>query len=169
MADKENIRVQYHKILTLLVEAKVRFVLIGGLAMVLHGSNTVTGDVDITFAMESDNLEKLADCMNQLHPRPAGVFDSTNFQVSADIIQRWRFVLLKTDLGGIDLLKSPEGIDSFEGIYQRASLLDIGDFEIHVASLDDLIAMKKAANRPKDQIHLLELMSLKKLSEESNG
>ncbi|MGC4046048.1 MAG: nucleotidyl transferase AbiEii/AbiGii toxin family protein [Armatimonas sp.] len=169
MADEADFMVQYRKILTLLSEAEIRFVLIGGLAMILQGSNTFTSDIDITFAMDSENLERLTECINQLHPRPIGVFDNPSFAVSADIIHRWRFVLLKTDLGGIDLLKSPQGIDSFEGLYERASILDMGGFEVHVASVDDLIAMKKTANRPKDQGHLLELLALKKLSEESGS
>jgi predicted nucleotidyltransferase len=154
--------IEFRELLVLLAKAEIRFVLIGGLAMVLQGSDTATFDIDITFAMEPENLENICNCINQYHPRPVGVFDSSNFTVSPDLIHRWRFVLLKTDLGGIDLLKSPEGIESFEGLYQRASILDVDGHSIRVASLDDLIAMKKAANRPKDQAHLIELYNLKR-------
>lgn len=46
--------------------------------------------------------------------------------------------------------------------------MDLGGFTVRVTLLDDLRAMKRAANRPKDQAHLLELLTLKKLLEEQN-
>jgi hypothetical protein len=55
------------------------------------------------------------------------------------------------------------GVDSFDGLQKRAISSDFGNFIVRVASLDDLIAMKRAANRPKDQFHLYELLALQKL------
>ena len=57
------------------------------------------------------------------------------------------------------------GVESFEGLWERAVPMDLGGFIVRVASLDDLIAMKRAANRPKDQAHIRELLALKKLIE----
>ena len=76
---------------------------------------------------------------------------------------RMRFLNLKTDLGPIDILPLPAGIDSFEGLWERSVAFDLGGFTVRVASLDDLIAMKQAAGRVKDQLHLLELQALKRL------
>lgn len=57
------------------------------------------------------------------------------------------------------------GVDSFEALRERAIPIDLGGFVVPIASLDDLITMKRAANRPKDQSHLYELLALKKLIE----
>jgi predicted nucleotidyltransferase len=70
---------------------------------------------------------------------------------------------LETALGAVDLLGHVSGADSFEGVWERSLVLPIDGLAVHVASLDDLIAMKRAANRPKDQNHLLELEALRRL------
>lgn len=68
---------------------------------------------------------------------------------------------LTTDVGDIDLLAEPAGVDSFEGLWERANVMEIFGLQVRVASIEDLIAMKRAAGRPKDQQHLLELLDLR--------
>lgn len=70
---------------------------------------------------------------------------------------------LETDFGDLDLLAIPEGLDSYEGLVSRAIEMEVFGVPVLVASVDDRIAMKRAANRPKDQAHLYELLALKKL------
>jgi predicted nucleotidyltransferase len=70
---------------------------------------------------------------------------------------------LETDLGAVDLLGHVSGADDFEGVWTRSLILPIEGVQVHVASLDDLIAMKRAANRLKDQNHILELEALRRL------
>ena len=61
---------------------------------------------------------------------------------------------LNTRFGRFDLLASPDpGLD-FERLMRSAEARDLFETRIHVASLDDLIAMKRAAGRPKDRIEL---------------
>lgn len=57
-------------------------------------------------------------------------------------------------------------MSSFENMWERAMEINLGGFTVRVASIDDLIAMKQAANRPKDQAHIYKLLALKKLAEE---
>jgi hypothetical protein len=78
-----------------------------------------------------------------------------------------RFLNLFTDLGEVDVMRETPGVDSFEGLWERAVPMDLGGFTVRVASLDDLIAMKRAADRPKDRNHLYELLALKKLLNEA--
>lgn len=71
-----------------------------------------------------------------------------------------------TEFGDLDILGNPAGIDSFEGLFERSTVMEIYGVEVQVASIDDLIAMKRAANRPKDHIHILELLRLQALHHE---
>ncbi len=151
-------------------KAQVRFVVVGGVAMNLHGGAHLTKDIDFSFAPEDGNRERLAVTMNEMHAKPLGWPSYNPFSVTASQLSRVRFLNLKTDLGAIDLLPLPAGIDSFEGLWERADVMDLGGFSIRVASIDDLIAMKKAAGRPKDERHLMELYALKKIiAEEEAG
>ena len=68
-----------------------------------------------------------------------------------------------TDLGSLDLLGEIPGITSFDELADRAEEVILYGHRLRVASVADLIAMKRAANRPKDQIHLQQLEYLKGL------
>ncbi len=56
------------------------------------------------------------------------------------------------------ILAEPKGVDNFEGLWARADTMEMFGLAVRVASIEDLIAMKRAANRPKDQVHILELL-----------
>ncbi|MBC8137253.1 MAG: hypothetical protein H8F28_15340 [Fibrella sp.] len=86
--------------------------------------------------------------------------------ITTQTLQAVRYLNLYTDLGEVDVMRQIPGVDSFDGLWERSALIDLGGFAVRVASLDDLIAMKRAANRPKDQAHLYELLALKKLIED---
>ena len=62
-------------------------------------------------------------------------------------------------------LEAP-GAGQFEGLWERAVIIDLGGMPVHVASVDDLIAMKTAAGRLKDKNHVLELRALRELRAE---
>lgn len=146
-------------------EAGIDFVLIGGLAMRAHGANNMTTDADFAYAIEPDNLERLAAFLPTIHARVIGRPRNENFVITTDTLRKVRFLNLDSDLGAIDVMRDIAGIDSLEGLRARATLMDLGGFVVPVASIDDLIAMKRAANRVKDQSHIYELLALKKLIE----
>jgi hypothetical protein len=77
-----------------------------------------------------------------------------------------RFLNLYTNLGEVDVMRQIPGVDSFDGLWERSVLTGLGGFVVRVASLDDLIVMKRTTSRPKDQAHLYELLALKKLIED---
>ena len=71
---------------------------------------------------------------------------------------------LSTAAGDVDLLLQLPGIDSFEGLRRRSVERQLSDVQFRVASVDDLIAMKKSANRPQDIAHLAELERIRKVT-----
>lgn len=158
---------RFGETLRLLCDAQVRFVLIGGTAMVLHGANALTQDIDISFAGDGENRRRLAAVLNPHKPRPLAFPRDQPFLLDADVLARGRFLNLVTDLGELDLLMLPAGVESFEGLWNRAVAMGLKDCTVRVAGLDDLIAMKTAAGRPKDRLHLMELQALKRLAEEN--
>ena len=147
-------------------QAEIEFILIGGLAMISHGANTLTQDVDLAYALDPQNLERLAAFLPTIHARVLGRPANDNFVITPSTLAGVKFLNLYTSLGEVDIMRTIPGVDSFEDLQERAVPMDLGSFIVRVASLDDLIAMKRAANRPKDQNHLFELLALKKLIDE---
>lgn len=149
-------------------DAGIKFVLIGGLAMIAHGANILTQDVDFAYAIDPENVERLSSFLGTVHARVLGRPTGDKFVISPAIVQRVRFLNLATDLGAVDVMREVPGVDSFDGLWERAVAMDMDGFIVRVASLDDLIAMKRAADRPKDRNHLYELLALKKVRDEES-
>ncbi len=153
----------FSNVLISLEAAGVRFVLIGGLAMIAHGSAHITLDIDICYARDQNNLNSLVAALKPSSPRLRGAPEGLPFFFDSRLFSNVFNLTLATDLGSIDLLGEVPGVGSFETLWEHSVVLEVNGAVVHVASLEDLIAMKRAANRPKDQNHLLELEALRKL------
>lgn len=141
-------------ILDALARHDVSFVLIGGLAARLHGSPTVTVDVEICPARDEDNLHHLADCLKPIDARLRGVEDDVPFELDAKSLTAGQNFTFNTSLGALDILGEPAGTRGYEDLAANAVEMDIDGLTLQVASLDDLMRMKEAAGRPKDRIEL---------------
>ena len=160
---------RFAKVIRHFYDADLRFVVIGGVAMGLHGSDHLTNDADFAYAVDPENLVKLAAFLPTIHARVSGRPANDHFVITPQTLEKVKFLNLYTDLGEVDVMRQIAGVDSFEGLWERAVPTDLGGFVVRVASLDDLIAMKRAANRPKDQMHVLELLALRKLIAAGEG
>lgn len=154
----------FSAVLTALGAAGVRFVVIGGVAMAVHGSAHVTTDIDLCYARDSANLGALAASLAPHKPSLRGVPEDVPFLWDARTLRSMVNFTLRTDIGDVDLLGDPPGAPGFDILWERAIPFEINGVRVRVASLDDLIAMKRAANRPKDQGHVMELEALRKLT-----
>lgn len=134
-----------------LVDRGVRFVLIGGLAGRTHGSTLITNDLDICYDRKRDNVESLVGALKDLNARLRGVDDDVPFLLDADTILAGDHFTFDTDAGALDCLGTPAGTTGYRQLARTAVDVSLGTFTIKVASIDDLIAMKRAANRPKDR------------------
>lgn len=140
--------------LTALHEAGVRFVVIGGIAARLLGSPTVTRDLDICHARDRDNLERLAGVLTSLGARLRGAPEDVRFEPDARALARGDHFTFETNAGDLDVLGTPAGVDGYEELSRNAERVQLDGLEVLVASIDDLIALKRASGRPKDRVEL---------------
>jgi predicted nucleotidyltransferase len=149
-----------------LVDGNVDFVVIGGVAAVAHGSVTFTQDLDISYAPDEANLDRLGSVLVAAGATLRGVTDDVPFIPDGRTLRRTRVLTLDTPLGMIDLLAQADGSPVYEQLRGRAIETELAGVKVPVASLDDLIAMKKAAGRPKDLVAVEELEAIQRLQRE---
>lgn len=148
-------------ILRILVEHEVRFVLIGGLAGAVRGSPVITGDVDVCYARDRTNLERLAAALRALGARLRGAPEEVPFELDAAALRAGDHFTFATALGPLDCLGTPAGTEGFRDLDATATTEDLDGLRVRVASLDDLIRMKRAAGRPQDRVALEWLSALR--------
>jgi hypothetical protein len=153
----------FRSVLAALHARQVRFVLIGGLALIAYGSESFTRDLDLCYARDAGNLTALAGALAPLHPRLRGAPEGLPFVLDVRTLRSGANFTLVTDAGAVDLLGDAAGVGSFDRLWERSKEVELFGVPVRVASIDDLIAMKRAAGRPKDQPHLLELERLRSL------
>jgi len=133
-----------------LVRHGVRFVLIGGLGARLRGSPSITNDMDICYARDDDNLDRLAGTLRELRAKLRGAPDDVPFILDAKTLRAGDHFTFSTRMGPLDCLGTPAGTSGFDDLDRRATTMEIGSARVRVASIDDLITMKLAAGRDKD-------------------
>ena len=143
-----------------LAEAGVDFVVIGGVAGGAHGSVYPTYDIDIAYARDDDNLERLADALGAIGARLRGAPADARFQLDARSLREGANLTFATDFGPVDILGDAAGAPPYARLKSRAKLAEIDGQQIPFASLDDLIAMKEAAGRNKDKLMATEYRTL---------
>jgi hypothetical protein len=151
------------ELLQVLVQHAVKFVVIGGAAIQSHGRRYVTEDIDLTPDTEADNLQRLADALNELNCRlvidpvdpaswvtlPAGYFTPRSL-LAASV---WN---LATRHGLVDLSFTPTGFPGgYADLVVSATTMPAAgtSTSVLVASLDDVHTSKRAADRPKDRAY----------------
>jgi predicted nucleotidyltransferase len=137
------------RILRALAKHGVDYVLIGGLAVQAHGHVRTTNDADLIPAPEPANLERLAATLRELDAKVLNPGEGET-AVDAKMLPRatiWQFT---TRDGGIDVMHEVPGGLPFAELRERALVVRLGDIDVRVVDLDDLIRMKLARGRPVD-------------------
>jgi hypothetical protein len=159
------------QIIAILERHQVRYLIIGGLAAVLHGSPIVTADADICPARDGENLQRLAAALKDLQARlrverePKGVA----FPFERAFLANVQVLNLTTPYGDLDLSYVPAGTSGYDDLVRNASNLIIGGCSVQVASLDDVIRSKEAADREKDRATLPILRLHQRMLREREG
>lgn len=140
------------KILDVLVQHDVLFVLIGGLGAAAHGSPVPTRDVDITPEASAVNLERLAAALRALDARvrhpdlPEGL----PFSCDATSLAAAIFWNLTTPYGDLDISFTPAATTGYDSLVKDAAQIVFRNVPVQLASLASIVRSKTAANRPKD-------------------
>lgn len=143
-----------------LADAGVDFVLIGGLAGIAQGSAYPTYDLDVMYSRKRTNLERLAAVLRRLGATLRGAPKDLPVLLDAKTLEKGGNFTFETSHGAIDILAYPAGAPPYEDVRSAADEIDFAGRKVLVASLDHLIAMKDAANRPKDRLMATEYRTL---------
>ena len=162
------------ELLQSLSDEQIEYVLVGGLAVQLHGFLRTTFDIDLVLAMNNENLGRFIAVAKRYALVPAIPVPIESLANPSQIDQWHRekgmlaFSLRETQAGGgiVDVLVRPEV--QFEQLMRNAVMGQLFGRRVPIASIDDLIVMKRIANRPKD---LLDIVALEKIlrGEDPNG
>ena len=152
--------------LSALADRDVRFVLVGGMAAILHGDVGVTVDIDVVPERSDQNLERLAGALRDLGARirTEGEPEGLLFDCSMEFFKKLSpasIVNMTTKSGALDVSFCPSGTQGFSDLSRDAIEIEAADrLHILVASLEDVIRSKEAAGREKDRLALPRLRRL---------
>lgn len=156
-----------YTLLSALSDAEVDYVLIGGLAVTLHGYQRVTMDVDVVLSMDDRNLARFVECAKSAGLRPVLPIPIEALR-NASVIDQWHrekgmlaFALRSPEAIAtvIDVLVRP--VVPYVELKRNAVVKRIGPLSVPVAGIDDLIRLKTGTGRTKDRLDIEELEKLK--------
>jgi predicted nucleotidyltransferase len=142
----------FARILEDLNNARVRYVLIGGIALIRHGVVRATRDVDAVFDPESNNVNRIARLIEKWGAtRPDGS------PVPDEAVASGRSIHLSTPHGDLDLVDEKVAGVRFDLLLERSDIRRVDGVEAPICSLADLVAMKRAVGRERDLVDLSDL------------
>ena len=151
-----------------LSDQQVQYVLVGGLAVQLHGFLRATFDIDLVLAMDDENLVRFIAVAKRYGLVPAIPVPIDTLR-NASQIEQWHrekgmsaFALREPQIGGsvVDVLVRPDV--PFDRLMANAVAGELFARQVWIASIDDLLTMKRIANRPKDQLDVVALEKIKR-------
>ena len=146
--------------LRLLGEYGVDCVIVGGIAAAIHGSLLLTNDLDVCYARDSANLERLAQALRSVRARLRNAPEGLPFILDAETLKRGLNFTFTTDIGDLDLLGEVRGVGGYKEVFVDSLTVELFGYRFAVIDLGKLIVAKRAAGRPKDLIALPELEAI---------
>jgi predicted nucleotidyltransferase len=144
----------------------VEFIVIGGQAEWAYGSPRVTYDVDLCYRRTSENLDRLAAALKELKPSLRDAPPDLPFVIDAQSLALGNNFTFKTSVADLDLIGWVEPIGDYDAIVRHAVQLTVGNLDLLVIGLDDLIQIKQHIGRPKDRESLMQLLAIKRVRDE---
>ena len=152
--------------LAALEEAQVRYLVVGGLAVVLHGHLRVTADLDLVVQLTPDNVERAMAALERLGFRPRAPVAASQFALP-EVREEWIrdkgltvFSLWSPEHPGFEVDLFVQEPFDFDAVYDRSVRVELGSCSATVISRLDLIVPKERAARPRDQEDVAALRAL---------
>jgi hypothetical protein len=140
----------FEEVISRLSQAKVEYVIVGGVSAVLQGAPIVTEDLDLCYRRTPENIARLATALAPLKPQLRDFPPDLPFTFDARAIQLGSNFTLAVGTEKLDLLGVMSGLGGYEDVVAGADDMLVAEMEVKVLSLAQLIVAKEAAGRPKD-------------------
>jgi hypothetical protein len=124
---------------------KVKYILIGGVAVIIRGMERLTRDIDVMLKLEKENIERLRQALDS-------VFHDTDIQqITLEELRKYAVIRYGTPEGFcIDLMTKIGEVFAYEDIH--AESLKLGSISINISTIESLIKMKKDTLRLQDKM-----------------
>jgi hypothetical protein len=152
-----------------LVDHGVDFVIVGGVALVLHGSPRTTEDLDICYGRTPENIERLATALRGFSPTLRGAPADLPFRLDARTLRSGLNFTLSTTAGDLDLLGEVTGVGAYPQASRDADEMELYGHAVKVMSLDVLEAAKRGAGRIKDLADLAHIREIRRQRDGGEG
>ncbi len=156
MASNQRHSLDTERLVATFARHEVRYVVVGGIAAILHGWPGATADLDVLGAFDPENLDRLSAALDELGATGPG------WDGAAGTLATHTAWSLDTEAGPIDIMFVLEPWGSYDELQPRSQEIAAFGVAIPVVSLDDLIELKRALGRPKDLRVAVELEELRR-------
>ncbi len=149
--------VAFERIVAVLNDHKVKYVVVGGLAALLQGVPLPrTVDIDVTPAADPANKKRLAAALRELDAtlRAPGLDEPIEIALDERTFTGMTTMTFVTLFGPFDISFVPDGTTGYDDLIRHAQVLERAGVRIPVASLEDITRSKRAAGREKDAAHV---------------
>ena len=146
--------------LKLLGEHAVECVIIGGVAATLYGSTILTNDLDVCYARNAENLERLSTALLSVNAKLRNAPIDVPFILDAETLRRGLNFTFTTNIGSLDLLGEVRGVGFYEQAISGAIMYELFGYSFPVIEIKKLIVAKRTAGRQKDLVVLPELEAI---------
>ena len=161
----------YEKVFREFYYKRVNYLIVGGIALNLHGVPRATFDLDILVSWDDENIQKIDNILKKLRFKstaPISLSDLKSTEKREELSRKKHmfainFYNIDDPLEEIDILI--KGHAEFEKLFARKKVIKIDDFDIYLISLEDLIKLKKRSHRNKDKEDMKKLLIVKNFKE----
>ena len=164
----------YIPIFRVLNDAGIRYVVVGGLATVLHGYSRLTADIDIVIELDHEHAAKAINVLTNYGLKPRVPVTPADF-ANPSIRKKWIeergmqvFSMWNPDEPLISVDIFVEYPIDFDELWNDARQINLGELSIRIASIPHLIEMKSRANRPQDLLDIEKLTAIQAMKGEMN-